>query len=82
MQNSAFNSVGASGAEYYPEELRTEIDEINEYVYPTINNGVYRAGFAITQDAYDEGVVDLFAALDKLEERLTSRRYQTGTTIA
>ena len=63
------------------EALRAEIDELNDFVYPNINNGVYRAGFAGTQDAYDEAVGALFAALDKLEERLATRRYLTGNTI-
>jgi len=81
MLNSAFDRVGASDIDYYPAELHAEIDELNEFIYPTINNGVYRAGFATTQNAYDEGVVDLFAALDQLEERLATRRYLTGPSI-
>jgi putative glutathione S-transferase len=81
MLNSAFDGVGATAGDYYPEALRDVIDEVNDFVYPNINNGVYRAGFAGTQEAYNEAVVDLFAALDKLEERLATRRYLTGNTI-
>lgn len=81
MLNSAFDRVGATGADYYPPELRTEIDSINDFVYPNVNNGVYRAGFATSQEAYEEGVTDLFAALDKLDERLSQRRYLAGPEI-
>ena len=81
MLNSAFDAVGALPGDYYPEALRAEIDEVNDFVYPNINNGVYRAGFAGTQDAYDEAVVALFDALDQLEERLATCRYLTGDTI-
>jgi len=81
MLNSAFDDVGATPGDYYPESQREEIDKLNDYIYPNINNGVYRAGFAGTQDAYNEAVVSLFDALDTLEERLSSRRYLTGDTI-
>lgn len=81
MFNSAFDQVGALPGDFSPPELLAEIDELNEYIYPTINNGVYRAGFATTQEAYDEAVVEVFAALDTIEERLTTRRYLTGNTI-
>lgn len=81
MLNSAFDEVGALPGDYYPQELRAEIDELNDFIYPNINNGVYRAGFATTQEAYDEAVVALFNALDKLEGRLATRRYLTGETI-
>lgn len=81
MFNSAFDEVGALPGDFSPAELLTEIDEINEFVYPNINNGVYRAGFATTQEAYEEAVVELFDALDKIEKRLSSRRYLTGHTI-
>jgi len=81
MLNSAFDQAGALPGDYYPEALRAEIEELNDYIYPNINNGVYRAGFASTQEAYDEAVVSLFDALDKLEERLATRRYLTGDTI-
>jgi len=81
MLNSAFDQVGALPGDFYPQALRAEIDELNDFIYPNINNGVYRAGFAGSQDAYDEAVVALFDALDQLEERLTTRRYLTGDTI-
>lgn len=81
MFNSAFDEVGALPGDFSPTELLTEIDELNEFIYPTINNGVYRAGFATTQEAYDEAVVEVFDALDTLEVRLENRRYLTGNTI-
>lgn len=81
MLNSAFDGVGAKAGDYYPEALRPEIDALNERIYATVNNGVYRAGFATTQAAYEEGVLPLFETLDWLEERLSTRRYLTGETI-
>jgi len=81
MLNGAFGTAGAIAPDLYPEPLRAEIDEVNAFVYPNVNNGVYRAGFATTQEAYDEAVGDLFAALDRLEARLATRRYLVGDTI-
>ena len=81
MFNSAFDDIGAKTLDLYPENLMNEINELNDFIYPTINNGVYRAGFATTQQAYDDAVSDLFNALDKLENRLASKRYLTGCTI-
>lgn len=81
MFNSAFDDVGALPGDFSPPELLAEIDELNEFIYPTINNGVYRAGFATTREAYEEAVVDVFSALDTLEARLENRRYLTGNTI-
>jgi putative glutathione S-transferase len=81
MFNSAFDDVGALPGDFSPPELLAEIDELNEFIYPMINNGVYRAGFATTQVAYDEAVADVFNALDTLEARLDNRRYLTGSTI-
>ncbi|WP_028112297.1 glutathione S-transferase family protein [Ferrimonas kyonanensis] len=78
MFNSAFDGVGALQGDYYPEPLRAEIDAVNELVYPSINNGVYRAGFATSQAAYDEAVEQLFQGLDLLEVRLGSQRYLVG----
>jgi putative glutathione S-transferase len=78
MLNSAFNDAGANRNDYYPEDLRAEIDELNAFIYPNVNNGVYRAGFATSQDAYEEAATAVFAALDKLEGRLATRRYLTG----
>jgi putative glutathione S-transferase len=81
MLNSAFDDAGANDNDYYPEELRPEIDALNAMIYPNVNNGVYRAGFATTQSAYEEAVVPLFAALDELEDRLSVRRYLTGARL-
>ncbi len=81
MLNSAFDAVGASGPDFYPAALSAEIDELNAHIYDTVNNGVYKAGFATSQEAYDEAVTRLFAALDGLDERLAGSRYLTGATI-
>lgn len=81
MFNSAFDNVGAIAGDFCPPELLAEIDELNEFIYPSINNGVYRAGFATTQAAYDDAVADVFNALDTLEIRLSERRYLTGSSI-
>ena len=66
------------GIDYYPENLRTEIDQINEFVYDKVNNGVYKAGFAKKQEAYDQAVTELFDALNALEQRLNNQRFLTG----
>ena len=82
MFNSAFDEVGANkDVNFLPEDLRGEIDELNDFIYPNINNGVYKSGFATTQEAYDEAVVDLFKALDTIEARLENNRYLTGDSI-
>jgi len=81
MFNSAFDQIGATEGDYYPEDLRTQVDEVNELVYGAINNGVYRVGFATSQAAYDEAYRKLFAALDHLEERLTSSSYLVGEKL-
>ncbi|OUS05123.1 glutathione-dependent reductase [Rhodobacterales bacterium 52_120_T64] len=81
MLNSAFDEIGAASGDYYPEPLRTKIDALNSRIYDTVNNGVYKAGFATTQEAYEEAVVPLFETLDWLEERLAKQRYLTGNTI-
>ena len=78
MLNSAFDGLGAAEGDYYPEPLRPEIDAINERIYRTLNNGVYRCGFARSQQAYEEAVRPLFATLDWLEERLAGTRYLVG----
>jgi putative glutathione S-transferase len=67
--------------DYYPAELRGEIDRINDLVYPTVNNGVYRAGFATSQDAYEEAARGIFATFDQLEELLSRQRYLAGKQI-
>lgn len=79
--NSAFDEIGAKEGDYYPEELRSEIDAINEKVYHSVNNGVYKAGFATKQEVYQEEVAKLFDALDELEERLGKNRYLVGDQI-
>ncbi|WP_296245355.1 MULTISPECIES: glutathione S-transferase family protein [unclassified Psychrobacter] len=81
MFNSAFDEVGATDVNFLPKELLTEIDTINEFVYLTVNNGVYKAGFATTEAAYKEAVVTLFDAIDTLEARLADQRYLLGDTI-
>lgn len=81
MFGSAFDEVGANPGDYYPEHLRSEIDEVNERVYETLNNGVYRCGFATTQEAYEESFDKLFATMDWLEERLSHQRYLAGDML-
>lgn len=81
MFNSAFDHIGAKAGDYYPLSLQEEIDTINEFIYHNINNGVYKAGFATTQTAYDEAVTALFNALDKLEQRLSQQRYLVGSQL-
>lgn len=78
MLNTEFNQLGASELDFYPENLRREIDELNEFIYPNLNNGVYKAGFATSQEAYEEAVWPIFDTLDKLEKRLSKQRYLTG----
>ncbi|MDQ6992834.1 MAG: glutathione S-transferase family protein [Mariprofundus sp.] len=79
--NSAFNDLTNNRDDYYPQALRSEIDEINTFVYDSINNGVYKCGFATTQDAYEEAFDNLFAALDEVELRLSRQRYLVGNQI-
>jgi len=81
MFNSAFDQLGAKPGDYYPEALRPEIDALNERIYESVNNGVYKCGFATTQTAYEEALGPLFDTLDWLDERLSSHRYLTGNTI-
>ncbi|MEP9373886.1 glutathione S-transferase family protein [Mesorhizobium sp. KR1-2] len=81
MLNSAFNEWGDASLDFYPEALRPEIDTLNDMIYPMINNGVYRAGFATTQEAYEEAFGELFGALDALEERLSRQRYLIGDRL-
>ena len=82
MFNSAFDEVGANKeVDFLPEKHLAEIDEWNDFIYPNINNGVYKSGFATTQAAYDEAVVDLFKSLDTIEARLENNRYLTGDSI-
>lgn len=81
MFNSAFDDIGATEGDYYPEKLRAEIDAVNELVYGAVNNGVYRVGFAISQQAYEEAYGNLFAALDQLEERLARQTFLVGEQL-
>lgn len=81
MMNSAFDHLGAKEGDYYPPDLRTEIDGLNAKIYDTVNNGVYKAGFATTQAAYEEAVRPLFETLDLMEARLQDRRYLTGSRL-
>ena len=81
MLNSGFDGVGAKPGDYYPAPLREEIDALNARIYSTVNNGVYRSGFATTQAAYEEAVSALFATLDDLDARLSTKRYLCGDAI-
>jgi putative glutathione S-transferase len=81
MLNSAFDKFTDVKTDYYPPALRAEIDRINDIVYPNINNGVYRAGFAKTQSAYEEAFRNLFDALDDIEDLLGERRYLAGGQV-
>ena len=81
MFNSAFDGIGAKAGDYYPPDMRSETDSLNERIYATVNNGVYQCGFATTQAAYQEAVTPLFDTLDWLEDRLRSKRYLTGDQI-
>ncbi len=81
MLNTAFDAFTNAHTDYYPAALRGEIDRINDIVYPNINNGVYRAGFATSQDAYEEAARGIFTAFDQLEERLSRHRYLAGAQI-
>lgn len=81
MLNSAFDVFGNGDVDFYPEALREEIDKINEPVYNNVNNGVYRAGFAKTQGAYNRAYDRLFNTMDELEESLSKQRYLAGNQI-
>ena len=81
MFNTAFDDVGASQGDYYPHAKRSQIDALNERIYQTVNNGVYRAGFATTQPAYEAAITPLFETLDWLEDLLSSQRYLTGDDV-
>jgi glutathionyl-hydroquinone reductase len=81
MLNSAFDACGRADLDLYPEALRADIDAVNDLVYDNINNGVYRAGFATSQSAYEAAFDALFATLDELEARLATQRYLVGGRI-
>jgi glutathionyl-hydroquinone reductase len=81
MLNAAFDAFTDVRADYYPAALRSEIDAVNDLIYPNINNGVYRAGFATSQEAYEEAAKAIFEILDRIEERLSRQRYLVGGQI-
>lgn len=81
MLNSAFDDIGATPGDYYPAALRDDIDMLNAKIYPNVNNGVYKAGFATTQHAYEQAVIPLFATLDELDQHLSHHRYLVGEQI-
>jgi len=81
MFNSAFDGLTGSSLDFYPQDLRGEIDALNETVYHKVNNGVYKAGFATSQEAYEEAFDALFETLDSLEERLLRQRYLAGERL-
>jgi glutathionyl-hydroquinone reductase len=82
MLNSAFGRFTNARTDYYPPALREEIDRVNAFVYDNVNNGVYRAGFATSQDAYEEAFRALFDALDEIERRLARQRYLIGREVS
>jgi putative glutathione S-transferase len=82
MFNTAFDGLTGNSLDFYPEALRGEIDALNQRTYPAVNNGVYRAGFATTQDAYDEAFGELFDELDWLDARLGVHRYLAGEYLS
>lgn len=81
MLNTAFNSLTGNTTDYYPEALHETINALNERIYHAINNGVYRAGFATTQHAYEEAFQSLFDSLDWIETLLSQQRYLAGATL-
>lgn len=81
MFNSAFDQIGAAKGDYYPEPLRAEIEPVNDRIYHTVNNGVYKCGFATKPEPYEEAFNALFETLDVMEERLGKSRYLVGNEI-
>jgi putative glutathione S-transferase len=81
MFNSAFDAVGARPGDYCPADLRDDIERLNDRIYRTVNDGVYKAGFATTQQAYEDAVGPLFETLDWLEARLADQRYLCGDRV-
>lgn len=79
--NEAFNELTGNQDDFYPENLRAEIDELNDYIYPHINNGVYRTGFAKSQDAYDKAVEGLFKALEVIDQKLEGKDFLVGNQL-
>jgi glutathionyl-hydroquinone reductase len=81
MFNTAFNALTSSTEDFYPQDLQGEIDALNAQIYDTVNNGVYKCGFATTQSAYESHIGPLFDTLDQLEARLEKNRYLTGNRL-
>jgi glutathionyl-hydroquinone reductase len=81
MMNSGFGALAEDSVDLYPDELRSEIDALNDQIYVALNNGVYRAGFATTQEAYQEAFCDVFGMLDALEDRLQDRTFLFGDRL-
>ncbi|MGJ8526520.1 Glutathionyl-hydroquinone reductase YqjG [Halomonadaceae bacterium LMG 33818] len=81
MFNTAFDDLGAKPGNYYPDALHEQIDELNSWIYPYVNNGVYRSGFATEQEPYNEAVIQVFEGLDRLEKILDQHRYLTGNEL-
>ncbi|MFK7827119.1 MAG: glutathione S-transferase family protein [Oligoflexales bacterium] len=81
MFNTSFNSLTGNNIDFYPEDKRGQIDEMNNKIYGTVNNGVYKTGFAKTQESYDEAISLLFNTLDELDEILGEKRFLTGNEI-
>lgn len=81
MFNEAFDEVGATPGDFYPEALRDQIKELDDYIYPNINNGVYKAGFATDQKVYEEEVANVFAGLEKMDQILVDKKYLLGDQL-
>ncbi len=81
MLNSAFDGITGNTADFWPEHLRSRIETVNDRVYDTVNNGVYKCGFATTQDAYDDAVHPIFESLDWIEDILSTQKYLAGDTL-
>ena len=81
MFNSEFDKIGAIPGNYYPKDLRSEIDSINLRIYNNVNNGVYKTGFATSQEAYEEAIIPLFDTLNWIENKLSKKRYLVGDKI-
>ena len=81
MFNTSFNGIGARSGDYYPKDLMDQVDRLNTEIYDTVNNGVYKAGFATTQKAYESAITPLFKTLDWLDSHLAKHRYLVGDQI-
>lgn len=79
--NEAFNEMTGNQEDYYPQQYRAEIDTLNQEIYDNVNNGVYKAGFATNQEAYEKSVKNVFATLDRVDERLQGRTFLMGSRL-